>query len=477
MITEPAGEVLREYFSDARSGSIALTRRSILARAITLAAIAAAEMLRWPVRRLSNLRRPVHGGSGTSGEGLARMCERMGPTFIKFAQLLSSRPDLIGEPVARSLARVRDHVAPVAPDAVVAIIEMSLGAPLERNFSRFERDAVAAGSIAQVHRGWLHSGEAVAVKVRRPGLGVTMARDFALLRSIVSLLERTPWCRSIPLREVVAEIELAVMGQIDFRREVKSNERFRKNLGARPWLVIPEPVPELCTDDVITMEFIADLAPVDALRLSQPQRETVSRAGMEALCDMIFIDGFIHADLHPGNVVVRSDGTIVLLDFGLVAELDRTDRERFREFFLAMATDHGERCAELVIETALALPPALDIPAFTQAMKEMVNRFAGRNIREFEVARFVTELFAVQRRFGIRGATTFMMTIVSLLLFEGILKTLNPLFDFQSTVARFLMALPSRALGPQDRAALFMSMQAEWEMRSGRMPDDAGRAG
>ncbi len=441
MNTDPATESFRGDPGSTRTPDAAPSRLSVMLRAWTLGALAISGGMRW---WLYARRRHRRADDGRGGAALATMCERMGPTFIKIAQLLGSRPDLIGVPAARALARVRDHVTPFPSAEAIRIVERSLGAPLSRCFARFDPVPVAAGSIAQVHVALLESGERAAVKVRRPGLGKVMVRDFAVLRGMAWLLERTPWFRNVPLKEVVAEIEGTVMGQLDFRRERSNNERFRRNLAGRPQIVIPRTLPELCTEDLIVMEYIGGLTPVDMIELPQLYREAASVRGMEALCSMIFVHGFIHADLHPGNVFVQEDGTIVMFDFGLVAELDDRERRRFGEFFLAMSTNNGETCAAIVLETASTLPASLDRAAFILAMKDLVARFSGRSAGEFEVTGFVTALFALQHRFGVRGSTAFMMTIISLLLFEGILKSLNPSFDFQGSAALFLLGLSAR---------------------------------
>lgn len=443
MNTDPATEPFQGDPGNMQIPDGAPSLLSVMMRAWTLGTLAFSGGMRWWLYARGNRHRSGT-DDGRGGRILATMCERMGPTFIKIAQLLGSRPDLIGVPAARALARVRDHVTPFSSEEAIRIVERSLGAPLHKSFAGFDPVPVAAGSIAQVHVALLGNGERVAVKVRRPGLGSVMVRDFAVLRGMAGLLERTPWFRNVPLREVVAEIEGTVMGQLDFRRERSNNERFRRNLAGRPQIVIPRPLPDLCTEDMIVMEYIGGLTPVDMMELPQLFREAASVRGMEALCSMIFVHGFIHADLHPGNVFVQEDGTIVMFDFGLVAELDERERRRFGEFFLAMSTNDGETCAAIVLETARSLPASLDRAAFILAMKEMLSGFSGRNAGEFEVTRFVTALFALQHRFRVRGSTAFMMTIISLLLFEGILKSLNPSFDFQGSAALFLAGLSSR---------------------------------
>lgn len=382
----------------------------------------------------------------TVGRILAAMLERMGPTYIKLGQLLSCRADLIGENIARPLARLRENVDPVPTTTIIKTIEESCGTPLEQLFNKFTDTPIATGSIAQVHLATLKQGQQVAVKVQRPGIKTLMTQDFVLLHHMGALLERVPGFKNVPFRDVFKELEAAIMAQLDFAHEISNNQKFQRYLEKRQHVRIPRLVHELCNPFVITMEYIPNLAPASAIQ-SEQTRRTVAKAGLEMLYQMIFVDGFVHADLHPGNVFFREIGEIVVLDFGLVAILNNDLRQKFREFFFAMVTNQGDICAKIVHDTAQSLAPGFDPIAYSKAMEAMVDRFAGCRVQEFEVARFAAELFDLQRRFGIRGSTAFTMTIISLLLFEGILKTLDPTMDFQAEAYAFMLTLATETLG------------------------------
>lgn len=406
--------------------------------------------------------------AGARGRGLARMFERMGPTFIKLGQLLSSRPDLVTPETASELARLRDRVERVPSAHIVHTIEINLGAPISELFSEFHREPISTGSIAQVHRAVLHDRRAVAVKVRKPGVAEQIAADFSFLISAGRLLERVPSLRSVPITALLAEFRAAIEAQVDFGREAQNNARFRESMKRRTGVRIPELVPQLCTEAVLTMEFFEDLTPIHELELSAAERLDAAVLGLRTLYQMIFEDGLAHADLHPGNVFFRRGPEVLLLDFGLVASLDGHAREQFRRFFLAMATNDGATCARVVRDTAKSVVPRFDSGSFTRAMEQMVDRFAGRRVRDFEVAGFATELFDLQRRFGLRGSTDFTMTIVSLLVFEGIIRTLAPELDFQTEASKFLFSLrPDSPMSHAQRADVFEQLSSVWAARNG----------
>jgi ubiquinone biosynthesis protein len=430
------------------------SKLAVIARGIQLAFIATAAAINWVIQfgfeRLSH----DPSRSNPTGHVLASMFERMGPTFIKLGQVMSSRPDLIGSRTAQPLARLRDHVRPMPAGTVIGIVEAIYQAPLDQLFVQFTPEPVASGSIAQVHTAVTRAGQRIAVKVQRPGLKAQMARDFVILRWVGGILERLPGFGNVPFRDLFRELNLAITAQTDFEREAQSNQKFQQNLENRRYVKIPRLVPELCNHAIVTMEYVSDLIPVDAIRLDKSMRRTIAKAGLEAFYQMIFIDGFVHADLHPGNVFFRESGEIVMLDFGLMATLDKKLREQFRLFFFAMAMNDGKYCARIVQETAQSLAPDFNAASFAEAMSAMVDRFAGRRVQEFEVARFVIELFDLQRRHGIRGSTGLAMTLISLLLFEGVLKTLDPELDFQNEARAFMLTLPMRDREREQRTAV-----------------------
>lgn len=400
---------------------------------------AAAHGLRLAWRcRSAQARAEGGGGAALAGAALADLFERLGPTFIKVGQVLSARPDLLPAGVAGPLARLQDRVAPLYPGGAERVVRESLGRAAGA-FRRFDPVPVAAASVAQVHRAELQDGRVVAVKVRRPDAVRLIDRDLRLLGAAARLAGRLPALRSAPLEEMVADIGSAIREQLDFVREAENNRRFRVHFAGVDLVQFPRLVDELCGDAVVTMEFLDGLERVDADGLPADRRRDVALAGLRALYRMIFVHGFVHADMHPGNVFLGRWGEFIILDTGLVARLAPDDRSDFAEFFFGIVENDGPRCARIVLENASYVAPWCDRAGFEAGITGLVARYSALRSRDFEIAGFVAGLIGLQRQYGVRGATAFMTTVLAMVVFEGICKRLHPECDFQAEARGYLV--------------------------------------
>jgi ubiquinone biosynthesis protein len=404
--------------------------------------------LRWAGYRLS---RNGPAASRLAGQSLTELTEALGAAFIKVGQILSSRPDLLPPGIVTSLARLQDQVEPFDPELVPGLLEHALGRPMEEVFDSFEPVPFASASIATVHRARLGSGQRVAVKIRRPGVCEIVHRDLLLMRVLARAASRLPRLRLMPLEGLVDEFGRALLEQLDFALEAANLRRFRQNLAGLERVRVPRPIEHLCTDSVLTMEYLEDLVGVQAVDFPAEERRQAAILGLRALYHMVFIDGLVHGDLHPGNIFFRRGAEVVLLDMGMVARLDAVDQNTFIQFFYAMATNDGQKCARILTDTAMQRSPSFDPDAFTQAISALVSEYSAKNAREFEVASFAYRLFDLQRRFGLCGSTNFTMTIISFVVFQGIVKQLHPDLDFQSEARSFLLGLPAQTTHPSPR--------------------------
>lgn len=405
----------------------------------------------------------MHECGALLGESVARLGEALGPTFIKAGQILSSRPDLLPAAVVAPLLRLQDGVAPFPSELIPRLLEEEFGRPFEELFAAFDPVPVASASIAQVHRARLKDGRDVAVKLRRPGICRTVENDLRLFDAVARTVSALPRMRTVPLAELVNDLGTPIRQQLDFRLEAANNRRMREQFAGAERVKLPELVEEFCTGGVLTMEYLDGLRRVDSADFTREERKAAALTGLRALYKMIFADGFVHADMHPGNVFVRGWGEFVILDLGLVAQLSDSDQRDFVDFFFALVNNRGEECARIVYDNATYRGRGCDRGAFEAAMIELIAEHSSLKSHEFEVARFVYQLIEVQRRFAIRGSTKFMMTILSMVVFDGICKQLYPECDFQGEARAFLIVARYRAAGrglpltPRRRAAAMRS--------------------
>ena len=372
------------------------------------------------------------------GQSVAELCDSLGATFIKIGQILSTRCDLFTQDMMAPLSKLQDCIKPFPFRYVPAIIQEQLGRPLEEIFCEFDQEPISSASIGSVYRARLHTGQQVAVKIRRPHIVRKVHNDLYLLRLVACSMARLPAMRLIPMVEMIDELGQCIKQQLDLRIEAQNTRHFREQLAHDPLVHIPALVDEYCTEAVLVMEFIDNLVRLDELDWTEAEYQASLLTGLRALYHMIFLDGFIHCDLHPGNLYLRKGGQVVILDAGFVAQLKREDRHQFVEFFLGISMNAGKRCARILYETASYKSATFDQEHFQQEVRELIRKSSGSNAASFQVATFAYQIFAIQKRFGLRGSTDFTMAILSLLVFEGIAKQLYPQLDFQTEARPFL---------------------------------------
>ncbi len=417
-------------------------RRTTLARrGAEISWIVTSHGARLAARSLRRALRPrTESQASVLGRSLTELLESLGATFVKVGQVLSSRPDLLPDDVIVHLRRLQQDVSPFPDDQLAPALASALG---KAALAPVAPELIASASVANVYRAQLHEGPTVALKVRRPGLGVKVAQDLVILKTMARLAQRLPPLRVVPVTGVAEEVAEAIRRQLDFTQEAANNRRFQANFNGYPGVRVPRLVEELCTRSVLAMEFLPGLRRIDALAPGDEQAEETALVGLRVLYKMIFLDGLVHVDMHPGNIFLAPDGAFVFLDLGLVAELDADQRRQFAQFFVAIATNQGRTCARIVVDTATRLAPGFYHEAFSVAMENLIDRYSGLDAAAFEVARFAKDLFDVQRRHGVTGSADFTLVIVALTVFEGIVKKVSPGLDFQAEARTFLLSEPT----------------------------------
>lgn len=380
----------------------------------------------------SGWRRLSGAGPAATATRLSTTLVELGPTFIKGGQLLSTRADLLSPRACHSLGRLHDRVPPMdRAQAELAIRHAYRGRP-GPPFADFDWTPVASGSIACVYRAALPDGRQVAVKVRRPGIQDRMRADFALLAGGARAMQWLPGMRDVPVRRMVEQVGGAVLAQLNFAAEAEALARLRANLAAQPGFRVPEPLPAASADGVLVMEYVDGLDRFGPEGMNREDRRTVVRLVLHGVYRMLFVDGLVHCDMHPGNLYLTRDGEAVLLDAGFVVRLSPAVQRLFAEFFLNMSLGRGEECAEVVLRSSEHTPPGADLTGFRNGIIELVGAAHRRTAGQFRLAPFATRLFDLQRRSGIAAAPEFVFPLASLLVLEGMINEFDVDVDFQA---------------------------------------------
>lgn len=367
---------------------------------------------------------------------LVDLVTRLGPAFIKAAQLLATRVDVLPSRVCAALGRLHDGVRPVPLMAAASELQ-GTGLVLDGGSDGIARP-VAAGSIACVYRAIAPDGRSIAVKLRRPGVARQLALDLELMRRITRLMARLPRMRGLPAVAVVDQMAQAIHGQLDFLREARFLEQFRENLVQEPGLRVPAVHRELSDDGVLVMEFVEGLRRRAPHEFPETARERAVLATLRGIYRMLFIDGLVHCDLHPGNLYFLPDGDVVLVDAGFTVRLDERTRATFAWFFLQMSVGDGQACAEIVLSTATAGPDA-DTDGFRRELAALVRANSGVSAADFDLVTFAGSLFDIQRRHDLYAAAEFVFPLLSLLVLEGTVRAFAPQVDFQKVAGPYLM--------------------------------------
>jgi len=360
------------------------------------------------------------------GRALAWLCADLGATFIKVGQIASTRGDLLPRALVAELATLQDRVPAFDFADVRRTIELEFGRPLEEIYDGFEREPVAAASVAQVHRAVLRSsGATVAVKVRRPDIVEKVALDRSILLAVGRFAEKiVPSLRLIALEEALRAFCNAVAEQIALGNEARNNVRFRENFADDPDIDFPLLYPEACTDAVLTMEFVHGVHEAE-LEASDCDVRGIVTAGMRCVCRMIFLHGFVHADLHPGNMRFTAPSHVMLLDLGLIGELTDEDRITTARTLLAFATGDGPTVARLFFDNA-PHTGTKDYAAYEREMCAFVASVQNRGMGNVEITAEIGRMFDILRRHKIQARAHMTMVNIALMTAEGLGKRLAP---------------------------------------------------
>ena len=389
----------------------------------------------------------------SAGARLRQALESLGPIFVKFGQMLSTRRDLLPPAIAEELARLQDRVPPFTSTEALAQLEEAYGKPADAVFARFDREPIASASIAQVHFAQLPDGTEVAVKILRPGIAPVIAHDLALLDVAATLLEKLwPEGRRLKPREVVAEFSKYLRDELDLMREAANCSQLRRNFKDSELLVVPEVHWDFCTTNVMVMERMkgVPISQLDALKAHGVDLKALSRAGVEIFFTQVFRDGFFHADMHPGNIQVSlapaTFGRYIALDFGIIGTLTETDKEYLAQNFIAFFRRDYKRVAELHVESGW-VPPATRVDALENAIRAVCEPHFDRPLKHISLGQVLMRLFQTSRRFNVEIQPQLVLLQKTLLNVEGLGRQLDPELDLWSTAKPFLERWMNQQVG------------------------------
>ena len=410
------------------------------------------------------------------GDRLRLALEELGPVFVKFGQILSTRRDLLPDDMADSLKTLQDRVPPFPSDVARNIIEKSLGAPVSELFKEFSADPLASASVAQVHAATLLNGQEVVVKVLRPGIEKVIHQDLALMYLMANLLEKywTEGKRLHPV-DVVADYDSTIHDELDLQREAANASQLRRNFDNSPLIYIPFIDWDYTRKSVMVMERIhgIPIADVPALKAAGVNLKVLAEKGVEIFFTQVFRDSFFHADMHPGNIFVDvsnpADPQYIAIDFGIVGTLAPDDQSYLARNLLAFFRRDYRQVAQLHIQSGW-VPPDTRVNEFEAAIRTVCEPIFEKPLKDISFGHFLLRLFQTARRFNMEVQPQLVLLQKTLLNVEGLGRQLYPELDLWSTAQPFLESWMRKRIGP---AGLIKSLQTHlpsWLEQSPEMP-------
>lgn len=403
------------------------------------------------LERLQLRSMPRSSGPISNPDRLVRALEELGPAFIKLGQVLSTRPDLLPHDYLAALSRLQDGTPPVPSDIIRSLITQELGAPPEVVFADFSDAPLASASIGQAHAATLHNGTAVVVKVRRPGVVSQVQEDLEILQNLAHQASRN-WSAvaDYNVESIAAAFAATLRAELDYLKEGQNAERFANNFAGDATIHIPKVFWETTTSRVLTIERIHGLKIDDAeiRAMSLAERDQLAEQATRAIAQMIFDDGFFHADPHPGNLFVESTGCIGLIDFGMVGELSERLRDQLGKLLLAFSRNDANRISHCLIQLSINTNTS-NRERLVQDIGHFMRQYQGRLLGEVQLSSLVTELLAILRTHRLQLPSEMAMLAKMILMTEGMGVRLNPEFNLGQVLKPYAGRLALERLNPR----------------------------
>lgn len=391
----------------------------------------------------------AEGGPGPSAKRLRQLIEELGPTYIKFGQILSVRHDLLPPDYIAALAALQDQNSPLPFEGIKARIENDMGASLQELFKEFDPKPLATASIAQTHLAVTHEGRQVVVKIQRPGIADVIRSDIDILFMLAKLLEASiEEMKLFAPSEIVTEFEKAIVSELDFTRELANLEKARQYLVPERAVVVPEPFPTLSCRTVLTMEFF----PGRSLRKLEPSSPLAQKAAEElahSFCKQILVDGFFHGDPHAGNILINDEGTVCLIDYGQVGELTPAQLQEVVMMLLALFT----KDINGAVRSALSFSRATERVSLANLKSELKafldKYFTDTTILDNNPQELIQDLVAVLQRHKLKPPQDFVVVVKAVATIEGLIRHLHPEMDAAAILMPYVQGVVAKRFSPK----------------------------
>ncbi len=407
-------------------------------------------------------------------ERVRRAFTELGTTFIKLGQVLSTRADLVGPDIAQELSKLQSSNPADPPESVRQTVESELGKSLEALFAEFDENPLGSASIAQVHAARLPTGESVVIKVQHPGIEDTVQKDLEILSFLGGIAEKaSEELRLYQPRAMIAEFRRNLLRELDFERERRNIEEFVRNFEEDPSVHFPRPFPELTTKRVLTMERLdgIPIAETEKLRDREVDLEQVAWKGASAFLEMVFRDGFYHADPHPGNIFVLEGDVVGLLDCGMAGRIDDSTREQIESIVQAAADQDSEEMTDYMIEMG-SLPPDLDREQLRADITDFVADHGNRSLEEFDLTAALNEMVDIVRRHRIVLRPAVSLLIRMLVLLEGSARLLSRDFSLMELLQPYVQKRIASRLSPERLLSRLRRSYRDWSRLLDTLPRD-----
>ena len=407
-------------------------------------------------------------------ERIRRALSDLGTSFIKVGQILSTRPDLVGPELTDELAQLQQKTRPDDFETVVKIIQADLGAPPTELFESFDEEPLASASIGQVHCATLKGGSEVVVKIMHEGIDDVVERDLDILLAGAELMEKhAPQLRRYQPVATARYFQRTLLRELDFAYERRHLEQFADNFAEDSTVHFPEVFPELCSSRVLTMERLCGITVADRVRLRESGADLVefARRGANVFLEMIFRDGFYHADPHPGNLMMLEGGVVGMLDCGMVGRIDEGLREEIEALLLAAVNGDADELTEIVMRLGQT-PPELDRDELRAELADFLGDYAGQTLTDFDLSGALHRMFSAIREFHIILPPSFGMLVKTLVLLEGTSRQVSPEFSLAALLKPYYAKAFQRRLAPRRLAGELQRSFRSWKRLIDIIPND-----